>query len=565
MGSLGFTLADRLGAKSLPCSVPGCTRTWIQMAGKALALARSSEGPAMCEPCRKKAETLRDETRNCDRAGCAETWVWPADAQLRAFAAGKPAPKRLCDSCEGRLAALSDQEIPCSVEGCQRKGIFSARDQLLLGAPEVAVTAPSAMCQACAGVYGKIKDRAVPCAVRACRNKWSWSKDAQIQAYAAGLPNEAPKRLCESCQTSLGELAEKPVRCRTSGCKNTWAWSVREQLDVFQPGKPLPKPVHRMCQRCLETFAKLKDVERPCRRPGCKRTWTDKRGAQLARAVRGKTGDPFPRYCSECEKELGDLQDRQVRCKTDGCPGTWTWSREAQLAAGVRPLPPLENEGAAERKPKVPSVVIVGAPPLELTSATVVQASDVAPGVESDDTDGIEAGADKASAVEPSAESAATGAGEDKGPVAASGPSDKPQGGPGGKKRRRRHRRREVHAPARRCEACIEFLRDRKTLEIPCQQCATLIFWPPESQLQTKLGHWAHPTLCGACKRDLTEAARAAQREALRHPGGESASPVQQATEQAETDVSAPTVSDSAAATGQASDSLAGDGASPNV
>ena len=29
---MAFTLADRLGAKSSPCSVPGCTRTWLSMA-----------------------------------------------------------------------------------------------------------------------------------------------------------------------------------------------------------------------------------------------------------------------------------------------------------------------------------------------------------------------------------------------------------------------------------------------------------------------------------------------------------------------------------------------------
>jgi len=295
---MGFTLADRLGAKSLPCSVPGCSRTWIQMAGKALALARpdganGGEISTMCEPCRKKAEVVKDEARPCDRPGCDLTWTWKAADQLQAFATGRGAPKRLCDSCETRLAALADQEVPCAVEGCERKGVFSARDQLLAGAPDQMVTAPPTMCGPCAGVYAKIKDRAVPCAVRACRNKWTWGKDAQIQAYAAGLPNEAPKRLCESCQTAFGELAEKPVRCRTSGCKNTWGWSVREQLDAIQPGKPAPKPAHRMCQRCLETFAKLKDVERPCRRPGCKRTWTDKRGAQLARAFAARPAIRF--------------------------------------------------------------------------------------------------------------------------------------------------------------------------------------------------------------------------------------------------------------------------------
>jgi hypothetical protein len=88
-----------------------------------------------------------------------------------------------------------------------------------------------------------------------------------------------------------------------------------------------------------------------------------------------------------------------------------------------------------------------------------------------------------------------------------------------GKKRRRRKRRKEIRPPERRCEDCVAFLKDRKTREIPCVGCKTTIFWPPESQLQTHLGNWAEPTLCGACKRDLTEAARAAEREALRHGG----------------------------------------------
>jgi hypothetical protein len=63
----------------------------------------------------------------------------------------------------------------------------------------------------------------------------------------------------------------------------------------------------------------------------------------------------------------------------------------------------------------------------------------------------------------------------------------------------------------------LSFLTDRKTKEIPCTGCKTPIHWPPESQLQTHLGNWAEPSLCGACKRDLTEAARVAEREALRH------------------------------------------------
>src|SRR5436190_2761073 len=85
------------------------------------------------------------------------------------------------------------------------------------------------------------------------------------------------------------------------------------------------------------------------------------------------------------------------------------------------------------------------------------------------------------------------------------------------KKREKKKRRRVIKPPERRCQDCSDFLKDKKTLEIPCKQCATPIYWPPESQLQTHLGAWAEPSLCGACKRDAMEAARNAEREALRH------------------------------------------------
>ena len=144
--------------------------------------------------------------------------------------------------------------------------------------------------------------------------------------------------MCDECKTVFGGIADREVRCRTSGCKKTWTWSRGDQLDACVAGKPVPKAPARMCPSCLDIYSHLKDVERPCRRSACKRTWTDKRGAQLARAVRGKTGDPYPHYCAECEKELGELEDRQVACKTDNCTGTWTWTSAQQLAAGVRPV-----------------------------------------------------------------------------------------------------------------------------------------------------------------------------------------------------------------------------------
>ena len=423
MGSLGFTLADRLGVKTLPCTVPGCTRTWISLAGassgqgkgKGLQLGgRGAADPAdpassMCEPCRDKLARTRDQERACDRPGCAGKWVWPVAAQMEAFVTKRPAPRGLCADCEQKLATLEDRPVPCSIGGCTRTSVLTRRAQLLAGAPEVEVVAASAMCGPCASVYDKLKDRQVGCGINGCKNKWSWSKDEQIEAYASGLANEPPRRMCDECKLAFGGISDREVRCRASGCKKTWTWTRGDQLDACLAGKPTPKAPHRMCESCHEIYQTLKDVERPCRRAGCKGTWLDKRGAQLARAVRGKTGDPYPQYCETCEKELGDLEDRQIACKTDNCTGTWTWAKAAQLAAGVRPMPKTDAQDDADdeapgRADAIPLVSESGAP-------AVVTGDVATPNV----------------------------------------PSTTPAHEPGSGKRKRRKRRREIRPPEKRC------------------------------------------------------------------------------------------------------------------
>jgi hypothetical protein len=483
----GFTLADRLGAKTVPCRVSGCTRTWIQLSNKALALGGGSDvdpkdpTAGMCEPCRNKWKTIRDLERACERPGCENTWTWPAAAQLQAFATRRPPPRGLCAECEGKLAALDTKEVPCAAPGCTRVAVISPRQQLMSAeppAPEEAespaeengkkqeprkgITVAGPLCAECTAIAPKLKDKPISCGISGCTRKWLWKADEQLNFFATGKPDVPPRRMCEECRTNFGKLLDREVRCRTSGCKKTWLWSRSDQLDAAQAGKAAPKAPARMCESCFETFSHTKDVERPCRRAGCKGTWTDKRGAQLARAVRGKTGDPYPRYCANCEKELGDLQDREINCKTENCPGTWTWTNQQQLAAGVKPKKLLELE---ETEAAAAEAAAAAAPPAE-------------------------------------GEAAVPGAAEGK------------------KKKRNRKRRREVQPPERRCSACAEFLASKKTLEIPCASCATPIYWPPESQLQTHLGNWAMPSMCGACKRDATEAARQAEREALRasHP-----------------------------------------------
>jgi len=473
MGLAGFTLADRLGAKSSPCSVPGCTRTWLSMtSAKGAKLGgRGAADPAdpassMCDPCREAFAKTKNVERPCDRPGCSGTWTWSVMQQMEAFAGKRPPPAGLCAEDEARLGSLEDRSVPCAVPGCKRTSVFSRRAQLLAGAPEVEVSLPAQRCGQCEGVFRKLKDRPVRCGINGCDNKWMWSALEQIEAYANGLPNDPPLRMCDRCKADFDGIADREVRCRTSGCKKTWTWTRSDQLNACLAGKPLPKAPHRMCESCAGIYRTLEDVERPCRRAGCKGTWLDKRGGQLARAVRGKTGDPYPQYCEECAKNVVELEDRQVACKSDNCTGTWTWTKAAQLAAGVRPElkdPPGEAGEAGE--PRVMS-----------TAADVAAAAAVAAGVL------------------PEAVAIKTKSKKDK-----------------------KKRRRVIKPPERRCQECSDFLKDKKTLEIPCKQCATPIYWPPESQLQTHLGAWAEPSLCGACKRDAMEAARNAEREALRH------------------------------------------------
>jgi hypothetical protein len=381
------------------------------------------------------------------------------------------------------------------VPGCTRTAQLTREQQLIAhGQPDAepqpakpgAVTLAGTMCEPCAQVSRRIKDREVNCGINGCSRKWIWKADDQIVAFAAGKPNEPPRRMCDSCRASFGKLGDREVRCRTSGCKNVWTWSRFDQLDACVADKTPPKAPSHMCQRCFDLWSTLKDVERPCRRSSCKGTWMDKRGAQLARAVRGKVGDPYPHLCTNCEKELGDLEDREIQCRTEHCPGTFTWTKEQQLAAGVRPK--LKEPEAPAESPEALPAASVDAPaaPAMIEAAPAEMAGEPA----ADETQA--APAEK----HPSADAVANG---------------------GKGKKNKRKRRREVQPPERRCAACAEFLANRKTQEIPCMQCGTPIFWPPESQLQTHLGNWAAPSICGACKLIQVNAARDAAREILRH------------------------------------------------
>jgi len=488
MAQGGFTLGDRLGAKTVDCRVRGCKRTWLDLSSSPT-FGGGSGNEGLCDPCKKKLPSLKDLDEPCARTGCTGTWKLDREAQIELFATGRPTPRALCASCEDELAALTPKELDCGVPGCTRKGTISPRQQLMAAAPGATPETPEAgansdflagpMCEPCADVSRRIQDREVGCGINHCKRNWIWSKAEQMQAFAAGKSSNSPRRMCSPCRENFGSLADRDVRCRASGCKNHWTWVREEQLDACVANKPFPKPPAHLCERCFGIWEKLEDVARPCRHPGCKNTWLDRRGGQLARALRGKTGEPH-QYCEQHTAALGSLEDRQVSCKTDGCDGHWSWTKNQQLAAGVRPeLPETASEGASDD------------------------------GEEPSETEAVESTADAKVPIE----GATTGT---EAPKAGSGAQGAGGDAAGKKKRRRRRRRREIQPPARHCAKCSQFLSSHMTIEIPCAQCATPIFWPPESQLQTDLGNWEAPKLCGACKRDLTEADRQKAREQLR-------------------------------------------------
>ena len=300
------------------------------------------------------------------------------------------------------------------------------------------------MCGPCDGVFKKLKNRQVNCGINGCKHKWTWTTDEQIQAYATGKPNEPPRRMCDECKTGFGAIADREVRCRTSGCKKTWTWSRGDQLDACLAGKPAPKAPRRMCQSCLDIYSKLKDVERPCRRTDLQadldRQARRPAGARGARQDRRSLSALLPRVregAGRARGSAGPLQDRPLHGHLD---------LDQRAAAGGRRAPGGEGRpgrsarGADERPPKLPSGAGDGAQP---------------------EASGRRRRARRAGERRRGACRAAR---RQRRPAA--------QGqGKGRKGRgRNRKRRREPRPPERRCEACIEFLKDRKTHEIPCSQ-----------------------------------------------------------------------------------------------
>jgi hypothetical protein len=394
------SLRDALVGREVACATRGCDRTWLwskEEITQANARGQTQPPKRTCESCEARLRSLAPREAPCARPGCSGTRAFSVNAQLDAWLrAGRPAedpapPPGLCAACQKIADERSDLEAPCRLRGCDGKWLFTARAQAQLAAEtgELAPTPPKRLCARCESELKQLSDQPVPCRVRACTRHWTWSRFSQLEARRAGRADAAPpSRMCEPCASELKGFADRELPCRVRGCKNTFVYSARAQLEAHKSGADPSQQPKRMCASCAEKLSALSDTEVACKRPGCTRNWTWKRGAQLtakrARAPR--------RFCDACEAELGKLADREIPCENEGCTGTWTWNRVAQLLAGR------------------------GKPPRHM------------------------------------------------------------------------------------CGGCTEFLASAQPKDIPCTRCGKAIHWAKQNQLQTKLGRWVEPTLCGSCK-----------------------------------------------------------------
>jgi hypothetical protein len=433
------------------------------------------------------ADRLGGQVQHCCVPGCTRTWVQLSTDTfaLQGFShETDPATAGMCAECRETFKRLRDIERTCARPGCKGTWVWTAMEQL--EAHVAGLAPPSRLCRGCQSILDTLQDRDVPCSVPGCTHTARLTKMQQLfaqDAPLAGAQDARPGRvtltgpMCDSCTRKAHRLRDREVSCGIHGCTRTWIWKADEQLVAFAAGKSM-EPPRRMCDVCRKDFGGLVDQEIRCRMPGCKNTWTWSRSEQWDACVAGQPPPQAPkRMCQRCFDRLQTLKDTEYPCRRPGCSGVWIDRKESQLIRAIRgktglPHPRLcdhcltELEGLEDRQIPCRTENCSG-------SWIWTREQQLLAGV------------------------------KPAGPADASASKSR--------------KARRSQPPQRRCAACVAFLRDRKTLATPCSQCGTPIYWPPESQLQTHLGNWAMPTLCGACKLAQVQAAHQAAREEIRH------------------------------------------------
>ena len=380
------------------------------------------------------------------RPGCDGTWTWPAAAQLTR---SRPSSLRRPSCARAARRSWPRSRTSRSPARCRAARARRSSRRRRSCWPARPTSRPSRRRGDVRAVRRRLQEAEEPAGqLRHQRLQAQVDVDAPTSRSRPTRPASPTSRRA-ACATSARPCSAPSPTARCAAARRAARRPGPGRAAISStPASPASRCPRRRraCARAASTStASSRTSSGPAAGPTCKRTWTDKRGAQLARAVRGKTGDPYPHYCAECEKELGELEDRQVPCKTDHCTGTWTWTSAQQLAAGVRPVVKDEKDearqGAARRRAAEAAAEARRTAPRR-EAARRARRRQTAPRRRP-----RRAGRRPAGAQGQGKAARAAGA------TASAGARPRP--------------------PERRCEACIEFLKDRKTHEIPCSTCAT--------------------------------------------------------------------------------------------
>ena len=314
-------------------------------------------------PCRDKLAKARDAERACDRPGCTGTWTWTVTQQLEAFATKRPAAARAVRRLRAEAGGARRQgRSRAPSRAARAASVFSRRAQLIAGrARRRAARRPPPRCAPVRGRLPQAQGPAGPLRHQRLRaTSGPGRADEQIQAYAHGPAQRAAAPHVRRVQGRL-RRASPTARCAAGPRAARRPGSGRAAISWTPAWRASRRPRRRTaCARAASTiYQKLKDVERPCRRVGLQGDLDSTSAArQLARAVRGKTGDPYPQYCENCAKELGDLEDRQVAVQDrqlhrhlDLDEGGAAGGRRAARAQGARGA----DEAAARRDAGAPT------------------------------------------------------------------------------------------------------------------------------------------------------------------------------------------------------------------
>ena len=338
------------GARDTPAPLSDSNKAHAAPSEASSAGERPAEGKASPPP---SGEAARGATESADgeqpqkrrrrrrRGGRNKKKTEPKPEQVASTPAAAPVDPGLAALAGGLLSHIDERQVPCSVDGCNDTWTWTAAEQIAA----YGQSPPKRECARCASTTATD----VRCAVEGCKRTWIWSREAQIKhrSWAKRRGDDRrgkkrrrradgpPRRKCELCQAKLAKLSERPSVCKVHGCTRPVmidrdaqlrAWASTGSSDLESDG-PLAK---QMCDVCRE-FCRTHD-DRPvmCGRPGCERSWTYKRGAQLQAFLAGRFEDPI-RLCEACESETrkgahGTTTPANVEvmpCIVPGCTGVW--------------------------------------------------------------------------------------------------------------------------------------------------------------------------------------------------------------------------------------------------